>query len=157
MQTNCIMKLTREHTTQSADTAIEGIRRKLLELGGRWTSARAKLVDAFFACARPLTIREAHRLSGAESDLVSTYRTVRTLQKIGALIAVDVTAEGERYELSDAHREHHHHLICTGCGSVEDFEDCFAEALRKKLIRRTRFKIAGHDFKFYGQCSECAA
>lgn len=157
MQITCIMKHTHAHTTPHADTAIQGIRKKLLELGGRWTDSRAKLLAAFFAHVRPLTIREAHRLSGAGSDLVSTYRTVRTLQKLGVLVAVDVMAEGERYELSDSHREHHHHLICTDCGSVEDFEDCFAEELRKKLVRRTRFKIAHHDFKFYGQCSECAA
>lgn len=157
MQFNCIMKSTHAHATQHSGPAIEGIRQKLLDAGGRWTSSRASLIAAFFSHARPLTVREAHRLSGGGSDRVSAYRTVRMLQKLGVLVAVDVTVDGERYELSDAHREHHHHLICSDCGSVEDFKDCFAEQLRKKLVRRTRFKIAHHDFKFYGQCAECAA
>lgn len=151
------MRHTHPKKDQRHTSTLSEIRKKLTEAGGRWTGSRAKLIAVYCEHTRPLTVREAHRLAGESADLVSSYRTVRTLQKAGVMVAVDTTPEGERYELSDAYREHHHHLICTDCGSVEDFEDCFAERLSKKLVRRTRFRIAHHDLKFYGQCAECAA
>ena len=45
------------------------------------------------------------------------------------------------YRLS--HREHHHHLICVGCGSVKDFSDGSLESVVKDLVKPEGFESAG--------------
>jgi Fe2+ or Zn2+ uptake regulation protein len=50
---------------------------------------------------------------------------------------------------------HHHHLICSGCGTVLDFTGCGLDALEKKLSRSTGFNIDNHRLEFSGKCREC--
>ncbi len=61
-------------------------------------------------------------------------------------------AEGQRFELSDDYRGHHHHFICGGCGKTED---CEMEELEKLIRRRFHFKITRHDLRFIGLCQSC--
>ena len=51
--------------------------------------------------------------------------------------------------------DHHHHLICSGCGRVVDFSDCGLEELEKRLARESKFDISGHMLEFYGLCCDC--
>jgi Fur family ferric uptake transcriptional regulator len=59
-----------------------------------------------------------------------------------------------RYRLS-RRPAHHHHLVCTVCGDVEDFADCDLAALSKELTRRTAYEIRGHWLEMYGLCPSC--
>ena len=61
-----------------------------------------------------------------------------------------------RYRLS-RRPAHHHHLVCTVCGDVEDFADCDLAALSKELTRRTAYEIRGHWLEMYGLCPDCRA
>jgi Fur family ferric uptake transcriptional regulator len=51
--------------------------------------------------------------------------------------------------------EHHHHLICSDCGAVEDFTDCDLSKLEQRLSRETSFDIEGHLLEFTGRCRDC--
>jgi Fur family ferric uptake transcriptional regulator len=50
---------------------------------------------------------------------------------------------------------HHHHLICSGCGTVVQFEECNVDALLTDLGRRTSFRISGHWLEVFGTCAAC--
>jgi Fur family ferric uptake transcriptional regulator len=61
-----------------------------------------------------------------------------------------------RYELVHDEEDHqHHHLVCRGCGKVEEVEDDLLEVLEEKIEEKYNFKINDHSVKFYGYCSEC--
>jgi Fur family ferric uptake transcriptional regulator len=51
--------------------------------------------------------------------------------------------------------QHHHHLICSACGEVVQFEDCTVEPLLAELSSRTHFSISGHWLEVFGLCAAC--
>jgi Fe2+ or Zn2+ uptake regulation protein len=56
--------------------------------------------------------------------------------------------------------EHHHHLICSNCGAVEDFtvpgelEDLIDRA-SESIARRKRFAVDHHRLDLVGLCAGC--
>lgn len=52
---------------------------------------------------------------------------------------------------------HHHHIICTNCARVIEFEDCHLDRLEQELEARFRVKLTGHLLEFYGLCIDCTA
>lgn len=50
---------------------------------------------------------------------------------------------------------HHHHIICTRCSQVIEFEDCGLEAMAAKLEQQFGVKMTGHMLEFYGLCALC--
>lgn len=51
---------------------------------------------------------------------------------------------------------HHHHVICTNCNRVIEFEECDLGELAADLERRLNVHLTGHLLEFYGLCSDCA-
>ena len=43
---------------------------------------------------------------------------------------------------------HHHHIICTNCNRVIEFEDCGLEKLRQELEQRLHVHLTGHLLEF---------
>ena len=69
--------------------------------------------------------------------------------------------EFSRYELAEDLTEHHHHLVCVSCGSVEDFT--VPPAVERSLDRvigqvtaGTRFTPQTHRLDLLGTCGECS-
>lgn len=52
---------------------------------------------------------------------------------------------------------HHHHVICTNCNRVIEFDDCGLGDLTEQLENRYNLQITGHLLEFYAQCDDCAA
>lgn len=50
---------------------------------------------------------------------------------------------------------HHHHIICTHCHRVIEFEDCGLEQISAELEARLHVKLSGHLLEFYGLCEAC--
>jgi Fur family ferric uptake transcriptional regulator len=50
---------------------------------------------------------------------------------------------------------HHHHIICTNCNRVIEFEDCSLAALADALEARLHVRLTGHLLEFYGLCDRC--
>lgn len=50
---------------------------------------------------------------------------------------------------------HHHHIICTRCSRVIEFEDCGLGALTNTLEERLGVRLTGHLLEFYGLCRTC--
>ncbi|MFN3331639.1 MAG: Fur family transcriptional regulator, partial [Caldilinea sp.] len=49
----------------------------------------------------------------------------------------------------------HHHLVCSCCGRVVDFEQCVADSMERELEERFGFRIRSHLLEFYGLCADC--
>lgn len=125
----------------------------------RYTSGRRTLVDLLAAAPRPLTIPEL--LDGqptlAQSSL---YRNLVVLDQVGVAHRVVTSDERSRYELTEDLMGHHHHMICTTCGRVDDFtvsaqlERSLRTAL-SKAVRGTGFRPDAHRLDLVGVCAAC--
>jgi Fe2+ or Zn2+ uptake regulation protein len=67
-----------------------------------------------------------------------------------------------RYELAEDITGHHHHLVCSGCGRVEDLpataavEHSVAIAI-EEAARRAGFRTEHHRLDLVGLCADCSA
>ena len=86
-------------------------------------------------------------------SLATTYRTLELLRRTGA---VRPLAGDERAAYVRCHPGHHHHLVCTACGAVEETELCAAPEA-DELRRRYGFAVESHQVDMYGTCARCAA
>lgn len=127
--------------------------------GQRYTQQRRGLVELLAELGQPLTIPQLleHRPGLAQS---SVYRNLAVLERAGVVHRIHSTDEFARYELAEDLTEHHHHLICTGCGGVADFTVPDAvehelEAALRKVARRTGFQVRHHRLDLVGTCPDC--
>lgn len=86
--------------------------------------------------------------------LVTIYRTLDMLDKLGLICEVHVGG-GCRSYLVRRPSEHHHHLICSDCGAVVDFTDCDLSELEQRLSQETGFEIKSHLLELLGRCQSC--
>jgi Fur family transcriptional regulator, ferric uptake regulator len=135
----------------------------LARKGFRLTGPRRAVLDVLVAQAAPLSAAEIHsRVRNRRVNLVSVYRTVHLLAKLGLLRTADTSRRIRRFELAEEFTGHHHHLICRGCGRIEDVDGCLLgdralEALHRSVRRAQRFRITDHDLKLFGLCHRCDA
>jgi Fe2+ or Zn2+ uptake regulation protein len=128
--------------------------------GQHYTAGRRVLVEALTALGRPVTIDEL--LVAAPGLATSTaYRSLTVLSEAGAVTRVSGGDEFGRFELSEqVSGEHHHHVVCAGCGLVLDarapagLEAALEEAARA-VAEASNFAIAGHRLELVGRCGDC--
>jgi Fur family ferric uptake transcriptional regulator len=95
--------------------------------------------------------------------LTTVYRTLDLLVQMGVVFKFDFGDGRARYELMDhfSRKAHHHHLICSNCNTIIDYDDFLDEELdlihktEKALSERHNFEIMGHTMQFYGVCEKC--
>jgi Fur family ferric uptake transcriptional regulator len=95
----------------------------------------------------------AARLRGRSIGRATVFRTLKLLVEAGVLCRVLLDDGTLRYRWS--RRGHHHHLVCTECGSVQDFTACDVPSLVQELSRQAEFTVDGHWLEVYGRCAVC--
>jgi Fur family ferric uptake transcriptional regulator len=133
------------------------IKIKLKEQGYKLTPQRKAVLK--------LIVRSRERLSPAEIyekvrkyypgiGLVTIYRTLEIFIKLGVICEVKPEGSSRSY-LIRRESEHHHHLVCSGCGAVVDFTTYALRELEQRLSQNTGFKIEDHLLEFVGRCPNC--
>lgn len=137
-------------------TAVEA---RLTSNDQRFTAGRQALVSSLHGAGRPLTAAEVLEDSGLAQS--SAYRNLTVLEQCGVVHRVAGADEFARFELAeDLTDHHHHHLICTACGSVADvtvsdvLERSLADAITV-VTASTGFRVADHRLDLLGTCSHC--
>jgi Fe2+ or Zn2+ uptake regulation protein len=85
----------------------------------RYTTGRRQVVAALHAAANPVTIPQ---ILEVETSLAqsSVYRNLAILEEVGVVARIITHDDHARYELAEKLTDdHHHHLICTTCGSSQ--------------------------------------
>lgn len=126
----------------------------------RYTPGRRRLVEILARAGKPLAIPDILR---GRRDLAqsSAYRNLAALERAGVVRRVLTDEEFGLYELTEELTEHHHHLICSSCGRVEDvaipadLEDTVDRTL-DRLARRAGFATVSHRLDLIGRCERCA-
>lgn len=107
---------------------------------------------------RHLSAEEVHAIvkeKHPEFGLATVYRTLEICANLGILHQIEFGDGCTRYEFAKEETHRHHHLICINCGRVTEFNDDLLETLETWVSKKTGFKIADHQLKFYGYCEEC--
>ena len=128
----------------------------------RYTSNRRRLIQVLADADRPLAIPEIlTRQRGLAQS--SAYRNLAILESVGVVHRIVTSDDFARYELAEELTDdHHHHLICSRCGSVEDvsLSAQFEKELEREVAavaRRARLKIERHQLDVMGTCAQCRA
>jgi Fe2+ or Zn2+ uptake regulation protein len=127
----------------------------------RLTPTRRCIVDVLEAADRPLTIPE---ILEARPELAqsSAYRNLVVLEQARVVHRVVTHADFARYELAEDLTGHHHHLVCSNCGRVDDLpataavERAVAVAI-DEAGHRTGFVTEHHRLDLVGLCADCTA
>lgn len=139
----------------------DDLREKMNNYGYKLTPQRKAVLDILSRHrGEHLSIEEIFSLvSGTYSGigLATIYRTLPILEKMDLVKNISLEDGFIRYEFNDAGMNHsHHHLICTGCGSVTEVREDMLENLERQIYENSKFVIKNHSVKFYGLCEKCA-
>jgi Fur family ferric uptake transcriptional regulator len=140
--------------SSAADRTLGALR----ERGIRLTEPRRLVVEAAHRHASAFTADELlSELTAAHAGVgrATVFRTLDLLARQGVLDRLHQPDGCHSYIVATAAGAHHHHLICSGCGAVVQFEDCTVEPLLATLSRRTNFAISGHWLEVFGVCADC--
>ena len=125
--------------------------------GLRSTAQRRLIVDTFFGGTPHVTIEDLLaevRARDRGIGYATVYRTLKLLAECGVASERRFGDGLSRYELADD-QDHHDHLICTGCGSITEFEEPRIEKLQDAVAARYGFKVVSHKHEMYGVCAVC--
>lgn len=131
---------------------------RLRDADQRYTSSRRRIVRILAEAGRPLTTAEV-QAAGDGLPQSSVYRNLAVLEQAGVVRRV-MAGDVARYEPAEDLTEHHHHLICTVCGSVVDVT--LPAAIERRLDKaaadvaeRTGFDPQAHRLDLIGRCADC--
>jgi Fur family transcriptional regulator, ferric uptake regulator len=147
-------------STATAADWTEHTLRTLAGAGHRASAPRQEVVGAIAELGCSVTAREIADLlreRGSGIGLASIYRALDLLDRLGLVQRFDVGEGVARYEPALPGGDHHHHLVCDSCGTVEAFEDDALERAIHGLSGRTDFAVAAHDVTLHGECPACRA
>lgn len=145
----------------AADTTTtwtDHAQRALTAAGHRASGPRTEVLDAVATLGCAATAREiADLLRERDSGvgLASIYRALDLLDRLALVRRLDVGEGVARYEPAHPSGEHHHHIVCDSCGTVEAFEDDALEHAIGRLSERVDFSVAAHDVTLHGECPAC--
>jgi Fur family ferric uptake transcriptional regulator len=131
---------------------LENVCLKLEARGYRVTPSRRAVIAAVLQQDSHFTVDDVlHRCRGAGRATV--FRTIRLLTDLGVVCRVLMDDASLHYRVSQ--RGHHHHLVCTDCGNVQDLDQCVISGLVRELSEASGYEIAGHWLELYGRCRPC--
>ena len=135
------------------------VTRELQSVGLKATMPRVRVLQVFHTHERRhLTAEDVYRRiaeQGGDVGVGTIYRVLGQLTDVGILVRSVFDAELGKavYELHGG--SHHDHLICLGCGSVEEFADDVIERQQRSIAEAKGYSLAQHQLALYGYCAEC--
>jgi len=140
------------------DAALQRLRAS----GQRYTRSRRQIVEALHGEADPQTIVE---LLGNAPGLAqsSAYRNLAVLEEADVVHRIVTSENHAHFELTeDITGSHHHHLVCTDCGTVLDMG--LSASLEAQLHDELAAAADARDFvgthhriDLIGTCANCSA
>lgn len=126
---------------------------RLDEAGYRSGAARRKVVELLAAEHCAVTALEIDRRLDSVGR-ASVYRTLEQLEQLHLIQRVEIGADAAGYERLDP-AEHHHHMVCEGCGRLSPFASEVLEEAIETVSRSADFEVSAHDVILRGTCPTC--
>tara|TARA_B100001113_G_scaffold247099_1_gene203426 strand:- start:30 stop:491 length:462 start_codon:yes stop_codon:yes gene_type:complete len=147
-------------STTSATDIDQLAASQLSAINQRYTKNRRQLVEILLGTSKPITINQ---ILESDSKLAqsSVYRNLAVLEQAGLVAKIITNDEHAHYELAEHILDHHHHIICSPCGEILDFQ--LTEKIEKALENSLKeiaddygFSIDHHRLDLLGTCGECS-
>ena len=141
-----------------SDQSLSPRAQRLRDAGYKVTNARLTVLLALEAGDGHLTSTEVlDRVASLDASIgrASVFRTLDLFTQLGIIRPTYIDSSvTPTYVLMPG--GHHHHIICTNCNRVIEFEQCDLEPLRRELEAHYDVHLTGHLLEFYGVCDDCA-
>ena len=82
----------------------------------------------------------------------TVYRTLELLVDLNLVRPLYLNEPTQRFISASGG---HHHLVCTKCQRIFDFDNCVVDELAQLLSKEFNFKIHNHLLEFQGYCQAC--
>jgi Fur family ferric uptake transcriptional regulator len=136
-------------------TTISGLRERLKKAGYKLTPARRAVIEVLESNHDHLShneiLNEGQKLY-ARLSRATVYRTMETLVELNLVRSIYLNDPTQRF-MSAAGG--HHHLICTNCDAVLEFDHCTVDQLSRELAEKFNFQVRNHLLEFQGLCENC--
>ena len=127
--------------------------------GLKATLPRLKILEVFQTSdIRHLTAEDVYKhllTEGSDIGLATVYRVLMQFEQAGILTRSHFESGKSVFELNEG--KHHDHLVCTGCGRVEEFYDPEIERRQQMISKDKGWILQDHAMSLYGLCADCAS
>jgi Fur family ferric uptake transcriptional regulator len=142
-----------------SDLHVE-IAARLKRDGQRYTRNRRALVEILRDAKQPQAIPDILRAK-PELPQSSAYRNLTVLERSHVVRRVITGEDFAHFELVEDLTEHHHHLVCSNCGRVEDVQissrlERSMEHALDTVADGAGFTTVSHRLDLVGTCRNCA-
>jgi Fur family ferric uptake transcriptional regulator len=137
-------------------TTAEDLRARLHEQGLRLTPQRRLVLDAVTRLrhATPEAVSAEVRRTDPGLNASTVYRTLELLERLGLVRHTHLGSGPATYHAGDD--AGHLHLVCEGCGRVEEADVALAADLVGRLHAVSGFEPDVGHMAISGRCRECA-
>lgn len=126
--------------------------------GVRATRQGAAVQSVLAETSSFLSAQDLHamlRQRGEAVGLTTVYRHLQMLADAGAVDALHLP-EGETVYRLCGRGDHHHHLVCRGCGRTVEIDGREVERWTKRVADAAGFVDIDHTVEIFGTCPSCA-
>ncbi|MCA0456623.1 MAG: transcriptional repressor [Chloroflexi bacterium] len=131
---------------------------RLREAGHKLTNARLTVLGVLEESGGHITSSEVlDKVEAIDSSIgrASVFRTLDLLTSLSIIRPTYLNSSmTPTYVLMPD--GHHHHIVCTNCNRIIEFENCGLGAIAAELEERLHVKLTGHLLEFYGICEKCS-
>ena len=124
------------------------------------TRPRILLLEILLKNKGPLKVEDIIKLSEGKLALSSLYRIINSLKDLNLISEFQTPDKTKVIELSNIKDDHHHHIFCRTCGSINDFE--LNNAIEKKLEKEIKkiesshdVSVLSHSLELLSICNKC--
>ena len=129
----------------------------IAQKGLKSTRQRDIILDFFLSSDRHMSLEELYlklRAKHPNIGYATVYRTLKLFAESGIAREIQFGDGQTRYEHM-MEGEHHDHLVCTRCGTIDEFENETIEKLQAEVAASHGFLIETHKLELYGLCATC--
>ncbi|MEZ7831523.1 MAG: ferric iron uptake transcriptional regulator [Gammaproteobacteria bacterium] len=132
---------------------------ELRKAGLKVTLPRVKILQIMESSeTKHLSAEDVYKaLIEADEDvgLATVYRVLTQFESAGLVMRHHFEGGSSVFELTTI--DHHDHIVCQTCGSVEEFYDEVIESQQEMIAEKYGFRITDHSMYLYGICKDCQA
>ncbi len=129
---------------------------ELKSTGLKATIPRLKILEVFQrGTQRHMTAEDVFRVllqDNSDVGLATVYRVLMQFEQASILSRSNFESGKAVYELNEG--QHHDHLVCLDCGTVEEFYDAEIEKRQNAVAKAKGFAIADHALSLYANCTK---
>jgi len=140
-----------------ADARLEGFLDAMREGGLRITTARRIIARNLLAMDGHVTgqrLAARVRAEAPEIDDSTVYRFLEAASELGLTVHRQLDVGPAVHHLAD---DAHVHLICSGCGTLQEVPESAFRTLTTQFTERYGFTIRPNHFAVEGWCASCLA